>query len=113
MVYVDQDSMKTVLRQPGIRFIGSKEPLLPFIQRVLTTHLGDGQFYIADLFCGTASVSRLFKKLGYRVLASDNLFFSYALACSILEISREPLFARLVSSGEISGETTGLFATTY
>jgi adenine-specific DNA-methyltransferase len=48
---------------------------------------------VGDLFCGSAVVARLFKEMGYRVIANDNLWFCSRLAASVLRINREPTFA--------------------
>jgi len=90
-----------------MRFIGSKEQLLPFIEEALRRLVGDKPVCIGDLFCGTASVSRLFKKLGHKVVANDNLKLGYVLAQSVLTINDEPEFSRLVEAGEIPLTTSG------
>jgi adenine-specific DNA-methyltransferase len=97
-----------------VRFIGSKEKLLSFIQTALLNHVRKETSCIGDLFCGTAIVSRLFKRLGYRVVANDNLNFCYVLAQGTLGINDEPQFERLIASGQIhKTEGTELFPTPY
>ncbi len=84
-----------------MRFIGSKEQLLPFIENAWRHYMGPGVFVVGDLFCGTAAVSGLFKRLGNRVVANDNLRLGYVFAQAALNISDEPVFARLFNAGEI------------
>ena len=97
-----------------MRFIGSKEKLLPFIEEVLRRRVGDQRHRIADLFCGTASVSRLFKSLGHDVVANDNLRLGYVLAQAALNISSEPGFQILLDTEEFpSSSPAGLFPSPY
>lgn len=98
-----------------MRFIGSKEYLLSFIERTLLRYVGKDESYcFGDLFCGTAAVSRLFKHLGYKVVANDNLKFCYVLARATLGINNEPCFRKLMETGEIDGtERKELISTPY
>ncbi len=98
-----------------MRFIGSKQQLLPFIEQVITTYCGNNtNSTIGDLFCGTSAVSAHFKKLGYTVIANDNLAFCVILAKASLLVNDEPLFSPLIESGELKKETRDkLFPTPY
>jgi adenine-specific DNA-methyltransferase len=59
-----------------MRYIGNKTRLLPFILRTIgKSGLAPGSIH--DAFAGTASVSRAFKKRGWRVHTSDILMSSY------------------------------------
>ncbi len=97
-----------------MRFIGSKEKLLPFIETALLNHVTQEPLCVGDLFSGTAVVSRLFKRLGYTVAANDSLNFCYVLAQATLGINDEPQFIRVIASREIhKAKTTDLFPTPY
>lgn len=102
-----------------MRFIGSKESLLPFIEQVIVAYCGnntnnDANNIIGDLFCGTSVVSTHLKKLGYTVIANDNLTFCATLAKASLLINDEPTFSSLMESGEIKKKVRDkLFATPY
>lgn len=97
-----------------MRYIGSKEQLLSFIEGAVNERVKEEDYHFGDLFCGTAAVSRQFKQLGKRVTANDNLRFCYVLAKATLEINEEPQFERLLESGKIgSTETVKLFSTPY
>ena len=97
-----------------MRYIGSKERLLSFIENAVSERVTADEYSVGDLFCGTAAVSRAFKQLGKRVVANDNLRFCYVLAKAALEINDEPKFERLIDSGEIDDAGTGkLFSTPY
>ena len=53
-----------------MRYIGNKTKLLGFIRRVLKQR-GVAAGVAVDPFCGTASVARELKRLGFHVVASD------------------------------------------
>ena len=97
-----------------MRYIGSKERLLSFIESAVSERVTEENYSVGDLFCGTAAVSRSFKQLGKRVTANDSLRFCYVLAKAILGINEEPKFERLIDSGEAGNAGTGkLFSTPY
>jgi len=97
-----------------MRFIGSKEKLLPFIEGIWRRYIGPETVRVGDVFCGTAAVSRLFKQLGNRVIANDNLRLGYVFAQATLNINDEPHFERLFASGEIpKGNGHCLYPTYY
>lgn len=87
-----------------MRFIGSKQKLLPFIRGVFENHVKkNGKPLVAgDLFCGTAVVSGLMKELNYIVIANDNLRLGYVLAQAMLSIDAEPTFERLLAEDDSS-----------
>jgi adenine-specific DNA-methyltransferase len=78
-----------------MRYIGNKTKLLGEIEAVLTSR-GIARGTFIDIFAGTASVSRYFKGLGFRVIANDILSASYTQAVAAVEVSRPPAFARLL-----------------
>lgn len=91
-----------------LRFIGSKSNLLLPIQKIIEQHCGKNINKICgDLFCGTAAVSKHFKKLGYSVVANDNLVFCSLLAKATLLINEEPKFVKLIESKEIPTNSLG------
>jgi len=57
-----------------MRFIGCKENLLDFIETFVKQKDIKGNVF-CDLFSGTGSVAKHFKKLGYKIISSDLLFF--------------------------------------
>ena len=64
-------------RYPRLRYMGSKNKLLPWIWETLS----DLEFDSAlDLFSGTASVGYLLKAMGKRVVTNDFLKFAHDLA---------------------------------
>lgn len=78
-----------------MRYIGSKENLLPFIEHTVAAYgLTGGVF--GDLFAGTTVVGRHFKRLGYQVLSNDLMAYSFAFGKAYIENNAVPGFAGLV-----------------
>ncbi len=77
-----------------MRYIGSKDRLLPFIQATLDAHGISGGLFL-DPFCGTAAVARQARAHGFRVVSGDVLFFSYVLQRAYLCCDGYPRFAGL------------------
>jgi adenine-specific DNA-methyltransferase len=78
-----------------MNYIGSKQTLLPFIERVYR-RVRDGDERVAcDLFAGTGAVGRHFKRMGLRVIANDLQYYAYALNKAYLELNHAPRFERL------------------
>ena len=78
-----------------MRYYGNKTKLLPFIERVVKNTGINGTSNFVDLFSGTCSVGRHFKRMGYTVIANDNLEFSYALSKTFIELNEQPTFTKL------------------
>jgi adenine-specific DNA-methyltransferase len=97
-----------------MRFIGSKQRLLTFLARAFESAGVNSGARFGDLFSGTAAVSGLLKRMGFEVVANDNLRFCYYFAVAVLSNDREPTFSELRSSG-ILGEAAppDLFPSTY
>ena len=92
-----------------MRFIGSKERLLPSIGEIVCNHFPQGST-VGDLFCGTASVASYFKQKGYRVIANDNLFFCTVMARAALLVSEEPTFKGLQN---LTNQSVKMFSSSY
>lgn len=78
-----------------MRYYGAKTKLLPFIEKVVNSTGVNGRSNFVDLFAGTTSVGRHFKKLGYTVISNDTLEFSYALSKTYIELNKQPEFKKL------------------
>jgi adenine-specific DNA methylase len=75
-----------------MRYYGCKDKLLKFIEKaVRKADLYEGAKFV-DLFTGTTVVAQHFKKLGYTIIANDNLEFCYALAKTYIELNDYPQF---------------------
>lgn len=74
-----------------MRYIGSKNRILDFIDETITNTYGDySNSTVADLFSGTACVGELFKKRGARVISNDYMYFSYALQVAKIKSNELP-----------------------
>jgi adenine-specific DNA-methyltransferase len=88
----------------AIEYLGNKSRLLAFVAAPIAALPGVRS--VADVFCGTASVSHALGRHGFRVLASDHMELCATLAEAALLGDGTPPFERLV--GEVSrrsGET--------
>ena len=93
-----------------MRFIGCKENLLPFIETFIKQKGIRGNIF-CDLFSGTASVGRHFKKLEYKIISTDLLYFSYILQKVYIELNQYPKFEKLLKALCIDPVEETLFMT--
>ena len=91
-----------------MRFIGCKENLLDFIETLVKQKDIRGNVF-CDLFAGTGSVAKHFKKLGYKIISSDLLFFSYVLQKVYIEQNQYPKFTKLLKNLKINPVEETLF----
>ena len=91
-----------------MRYYGNKTKLLPFIENVVRNTCINGTSCFVDLFSGTSSVGRHFKKLGYTVISNDNLEFSYAISKTYIELSEQPRFDGLCEELKVN-DLDGIF----
>ena len=91
-----------------MRFIGSKENLLDYIEFFIKERNIRGEVF-CDLFAGTASVGKHFKKLGYKIISTDILYFSYVLQRVYIEQNKYPKFSILTKDLRIKPLKTTLF----
>lgn len=77
-----------------MRYIGSKENLLGFLDSIVAAQgFTEGTF--CDLFAGTTTVGRHFKRRGFRVLSNDLMHYSFVFGKAYLENNAPPTFAGL------------------
>lgn len=93
-----------------MRYIGNKENVVSRIDEILTRKhiVGESLF---DLFTGTTSVGKYYKRLGYRVETSDFMYFSYCLQKAYIENNIVPRFERLLP--ELRVAPLSLFVTPF
>lgn len=91
-----------------MRFIGCKEDLLDYIEFFIKERDIKGEAF-CDLFSGTASVGKHFKKLGYRIISTDLLYFSYVLQKVYIEQNQYPKFKKLLKHLKIKPIQETLF----
>jgi len=76
------------------RYIGNKSRLISNLMGVITS-CADRGATVADLMCGTATVSEALKWEGYRVIASDIMTFAVQHAKVRLLLNEAPTFSGL------------------
>lgn len=79
------------------RYIGNKTRFLSSLMSVISRLVRPGQT-VADLMCGTASVSAALRTSGYRVIASDLMTFAVQHAMVRLTLDSPPPFSKLGGS---------------
>lgn len=72
-----------------MRYIGSKDNLLAFIERAVTAAGISGGVF-CDLFAGTTVVGRHFKRRGFSVISNDLMHYSYVFGKAYLETNAPP-----------------------
>lgn len=77
-----------------MRFIGSKVLLLKKIDSVIQENVKHAESF-CDIFSGTASVARYFKKR-YKIISNDILHFSYVLQMATLFNNQKPEFSSVL-----------------
>ncbi|UWR01231.1 DNA adenine methylase (plasmid) [Rhodobacteraceae bacterium S2214] len=83
------------------RYIGNKTRLLPILLDSFSKVVKDGAT-VADIMCGTASVSEALRTSEYRVIASDMMTFAAHHARVRLLLSEEPKFGKIGLKGYAS-----------
>lgn len=81
-----------------MRFIGSKALLLEEIKKVIQSNIKKRASSFCDIFSGTASVARFFKK-DYQIISNDLLYFSYVIQKAVIENNKTPKFLNLKKIG--------------
>jgi adenine-specific DNA-methyltransferase len=79
-----------------MEFLGNKVAMLPVLREVFAAHVEPGS-RIADVFCGTSSVSSDLRARGYAVDANDLLPLCATWARATLQNPERPGFAGLVA----------------
>ncbi len=77
-----------------MRYIGSKTTTLPWLERFVARMAPDATS-LCDPFAGTCTVSRHFKRLGFRIFTGDVLSLSHAMQVATVGLNRRPDFRHL------------------
>src|SRR5262245_6883243 len=77
-----------------MRYIGSKENLLPFIHQAVAEPGVPGGTS-CDLFAGTTAVGRYFKRQGYRVISNDLQEYAFVFGKAYIETNSVPTLPSL------------------
>jgi len=85
-----------------MKYIGNKFRLLDFIDNVVAKEeLPTGGTFI-DIFTGTTSVAKHYKKKGYRLIANDIMTYSYVFQYAYIKNNKIPTFRKVIESENIS-----------
>ena len=77
-----------------MRYLGNKSELLEFIELPLAeNNITTGTLF--DLFAGSGSVSKYFKRKNYRIISNDFMFYSYVFSKAYIENNTTPTFKGL------------------
>lgn len=76
-----------------MRYIGCKKLLLKYIEELLNEKAPNAKSFF-DIFSGTATVARYFKKM-YKIYSNDVLYFSYCLQRATIDVNKKPSFKSL------------------
>lgn len=77
-----------------MRYIGNKENLIDSIYQSISLRGISGKSFF-DVFSGTSNVAKFFKKLNYKVISSDLMYYSYVLQKAYIENNSSPTFSKL------------------
>lgn len=82
-----------------MKYIGNKTRLLEFIyESVQDSNLPQKGVFV-DLFSGTGSVGRYFKKKGYKVISNDFMTYSYLAQYVLIKLNKIPSFVSISKDG--------------
>lgn len=91
-----------------MRFIGCKENILGFIENFIEEENIRGDVF-CDLFSGTTTVAKHFKRKGYKIISCDLLYFSYVLQKTYIEQNEYPKFLKLLKHLKVNSVKNTLF----
>lgn len=80
-----------------MNYIGAKNKLLPFIEKIILENIDDSCRVFCDIFSGTGVVGLNFKKLGFKIIANDLQYYSYVLNRHFIGNHKKPEFKELVN----------------
>jgi adenine-specific DNA-methyltransferase len=85
-----------------MRYIGSKASSLIALEKAIAEHGSARMNTICDPFSGICTVSRYFKKQGYRILTGDVLYQSYLFQLATVQANHRPRFRALCKHLQIA-----------
>lgn len=80
-----------------MNYIGAKNKLLPFIEKIILENIDDSCRVFCDIFSGTGVVGLNFKKLGFKIIANDLQYYSYVLNRHFIGNHKKLEFKELVN----------------
>lgn len=90
-----------------MRYIGNKENVVETIYQIMQQRGIVGQSFF-DVFSGTSSVAKFFKRLNYQIFSCDLMYYSYVLQHAYVANNALPKFERLLPHIDVTEQ--GLFS---
>lgn len=81
-----------------MKYIGNKQRLLDFMDRVIESENLPREGIFIDIFTGTTSVAKHYKKKGYRIISNDLMTYSYVFQQAYIKNNQFPEFNNLLQS---------------
>jgi adenine-specific DNA-methyltransferase len=78
-----------------MRYIGSKASTAQWLTNFVAKHAPNATS-LSDPFAGTCTVSRAFKRVGYKVVTGDLLKLSHTIQMATVGLNRPPAFAGII-----------------
>lgn len=84
-----------------MNYIGSKLSILNYIDETIQdfTKIKENNIIFCDIFAGTSSVGKHFKKKGYNIISNDIQYYSYVNAKHYIENNEKITFKNLKNQG--------------
>lgn len=84
-----------------MNYIGSKLSILNYIDETIQdfTKIQNNNIIFCDIFAGTSSVGKYFKKKGYNIISNDIQYYSYVNAKHYIENNKKITFENLENQG--------------
>ena len=85
----------------SMNYIGSKYSILDFIDETLENFAKpkNNNLILCDIFSGTGTVGKYFKKKGYKIISNDIEYYSYITAKHFIENNENIIFSELKRNG--------------
>ncbi len=84
-----------------MKYIGNKQRLLDFIDSVIAKEALPSTGTFIDIFTGTTSVAKHYKKRGYRLITNDFMTYSYVFQYAYIKNNTCPTFKKVISAEKI------------
>lgn len=84
-----------------MKYIGNKQRLLDFIDSILVKEGLPLKGTFVDIFTGTTSVAKHYKKKGYRLITNDFMTYSYVFQHAYIKNNEYPTFENVLRAEKI------------
>lgn len=86
-----------------MRYIGNKENVVETIYQIMQQRGIAGKSFF-DVFSGTGSVAKFFKRLNYQIFSCDLMYYSYVLQRAYVANNTVPMFERLLPHIDVTAQ---------